>query len=292
MTQPRPPVIMGRQATLHFSIACLLFASFSGIAAAGTKPEDVVAAHLASIGTAEARSAIKSRAVQGTLRFAVTLGGAGQTGGNWQLLSAEGKAKFVMKFGDARWWGEQVVCDGGKPFVSAATASHKRSAFGEFIANNDSIVKDGLLGGELGGAWALENLERNHVRLEYMGVKKVDGRDLEGLEYVSKNNGIMTVKLYFEPDTHHHVLTVYSVVQSPPIAHTDIANARQQERRYVLEERFGDFQTDAGITLPRQYDLRYSQQLQEGATSGYDWSMIADKVLENPIIDPGNFQAK
>jgi len=281
-----------RRPMAQLSIACLLLASFSAIAAAGSKPEDVVAAHLASIGTAEVRAAVKSRAVQGSLHFTVTFGGGGQTGGQWQLLSAEHKSKFVMKFGDAKWWGEEVVCDGGKPFVSITTASRNRSAFGSFLANYDWIVRDGLLGGELNGSWALEDLERNHVKLEYMGIKKVDGRDLEGLEYISKNNGIMTVKLYFEPETHHHVLTVYTVVQAASIVHSSIANARQEDLRFSVEERFSDFQTDAGITLARQYDLRYTQQLQNGNTVGYDWLMTVDKVVENPIIDPANFQAK
>jgi hypothetical protein len=102
----------------------------------------------------------------------------------------------------------------------------------------------------------------------------------------------MTVKLYFEPDTHHHVLSLYSVSRGASIAHNDIATGRQKETRYSLEERFSDFQTDGGLTLPRQCDLRFSQELQNGTTDVYEWIMTANKVLENPNLDPANFQVK
>lgn len=274
------------------SLVCLLLACCSAIAGAGTKPENIIAQHLDSIGTAEARAAVKSRGVQGNLRFKILVGGAGETPGSWQFLSDQGKSKFVMKFGNDKWWGEQFVFDGAKTSVTAATLSHQWSPLGGFIAGQDSIVKEGLLGGELGMAWALENIDHHRVRLDYVGVKKIDGRDLQCIEYLSKANGGMTIKLYFEPDTFHHVMTVYTISRAPTIAGNDIANARQQEIRYTLEERFSDFRTDSGITLPRQYNLRFSQELQNGTTRVYEWVMTAEKVLENPVLDPTNFEIK
>ena len=276
----------------HWYLVCLVLSCFSVIAGAGTKPEEIIAQHLDSIGTTEARSAVKSRGVQGKLRFKILVGGTGDTPGSWQLLSEQGKSKLVMKFGNDKWWGEQFVSDGGKTSIAAATLSHQRSPLGEFVASQDSIVKEGLLGGELGNAWALQNFDGHHVKLDYIGLKKVDGRELQGIEYLSKTNGGMTIKLYFDPDTHQHVMTVYTITRAPRIAGNDIANARQQEIRYTLEERFSDFQTDSGITLPRQYDLRFSQQLQNGTTRVYEWIMNAEKVLENPVLDPANFEIK
>lgn len=284
-------VIKETQSAQRLAVICLLLASYSGIADAGAKPEDIVAHHLESIGTAEARAAVKSRGIQGTLKFRIVTGGAGESGGSWQRLSEERKSRFVMKFGDTKWWGEQFVFDGDKASCAAATLSHQRSPLGGFVASQDSLIKEGLLNGELGTAWALENLD-HHVRLDYMGRKKINGRELDGIEYISKNNGVMTVKLYFEPETHHHVMTVYSIARGASITSNDVSNARQQEIHYILEERFGDFQTDNGITLPRQYDLRFTQQLQSGTTTVYDWTMTADKVLENPNIDASNFQIK
>jgi hypothetical protein len=271
---------------------CVLLASLAVAADSDKKVEDLVTQHLDSIAPAEARAAVKSLAVQGTLRFRVLTGGGGETSGTWQRLSEQRKSKFVMKFGDNKWWGEQFVFNGDKVSFAAANLSHQWSDFGAFVASQDGIVKEGLLGGELGAAWALQSIDHNRVRLDYIGRKKVDGRELDEIDYFSKGNGNMTVKLYFEPDTHHHAMTVYSVHRTPIIVGNPVANARQQQVIYSLEERFSDFQTDKGITLPRQYALRFTEELQTGRTNVYDWTMTADKVIENPNIDPANFQEK
>jgi len=273
-------------------VICMWLAALARAMAADTKAEDLVAQHLDSIGTAEARAAIKSLAVQGSLRFKVMTGGAGESTGTWQRLSEERKSKFVMKFGDNKWWGEQFVFDGDKTSFAMANSAHQWSALGGFVAGHDNIIKEGLLNGELGTAWALQSIDHHHVKLDNLGRKKVDGRELDAIEYVSKSNGEMTVRLYFDPETHHHVMTIYTVARAATIAHTDIENAHQQGLHFTLEERFSDFQTDNGITLPRQYDLRYSQELQNGSTNVYDWAMTADKVLQNPNIAPANFQEK
>src|SRR5579863_720576 len=199
----------------YITLICMWLAAVSVALAADTKAEDIVAQHLDSIGTAPARAAVKSLAVQGTLRFKVVLGGTGETPGSWQRLSEERKSKFVMKFGDAKWWGEQFVFDGDKASFATATLSHHWSVLGGFVQSQDSIVKEGLLGGELGTAWALQNVDPQHVKLENLGRKKVDGRELDAIGYLSKSNGTMDVKLYFDPETHHHVMTVYKVGRQP-----------------------------------------------------------------------------
>jgi len=48
------------------------------------------------------------------------------------------------------------------------------------VNSQDFIVKEGLLGGELSTAWALQNLDGNRVKIEYIGLKKVDGHELQG----------------------------------------------------------------------------------------------------------------
>jgi hypothetical protein len=284
---------LGAFAMRFIALFCLLLASLSAVAAdSEKKAEDLVAEHLDSIAPAAVRAAVTSLAVQGTLRFKVLVGGGGETPGTWQRLSEQHMSKFVMKFGDNKWWGEQFVFDGDKVSFASATLSHRLSDFAAFVASQDGIVKEGLLGGELGAAWALQSIDHSRVRLDYIGRKKVDGRELDGIDYVSKGTGDIKVKLYFEPETHHHVITVYSVQRTPIIAPDPVTNARQQQVIYSLVERFSDFQTDKGITLPRQYDLRFSEELQNGSTNVYDWTMAADKVIENPKIDPANFRQK
>ena len=278
-----------RNLVLTLSLAGFFYSAH----AADAKPEEIVAKHLDSIGTAEARSAIQSRAAQGTLRFKILVGGGGEAVGSWGRVSDHRKSKFVMRFGSGIWRGEQFIFDGEKTSFAAATSSHELSEFGHFIGGHDFIVKEGLLGGALSTAWALQNLDPNRVKLDYLGLKKIDGRELQGVQYVSKGGVDLTVKLYFDPETYRHVKTVYSVLTVPGGVRGGITvSSGQREVRYTIEERFSDFQTENGITLPRHYDLQYTEELQNGSTHIYDWDMTADKIVDNIGLDPGNFQIK
>jgi len=197
-----------------------------------------------------------------------------------------------MRFGNGNWRGEQFTYDGQTTSFSAATASHTRSTFAQFVSAQDFIIKEGLLGGELSTAWALENLDQTRAKLVSLGLKKIDGRNLRAIQYFSKNSTDMEVKIYFDPDTFQHVRTIYSISLSANLGGDVTRSAYQQNVRYTLEERFGDFQTVNGITLPRQYDLRYTQELQSGGTRAYDWEMTADQVRENINLDPANFHPR
>jgi hypothetical protein len=274
------------------AVICVLLTSLSGSAAADdTKPEDIVAKHLDSIGTAEARAAVKSRVLQGTLHFRDLIGNIGNADGNWWDVSEQRKSNFGMKFGGGTWNGEEFVFDGDKPRFAAFTSSRQPSPFGDFVHTHDFLLKEGLLGGELSTAWALENLDYNRAKLKYEGLKKIDGRELQCIEYLSKSDD-MNVKLLFDPETHRHVMTVYSLVWEPGVGRDARDSAKQQQIRYTIEERFSDFQTDSGITLPRHYDLRFTQQPQNSPTRSYDWDMTADKVLTNLTLNPANFQIR
>jgi hypothetical protein len=279
------------KALRSLAIVFLNFCTAAAIAATGA--EDIVAQHLDSIGTPEARAAVKSRAVQGTLRFKMIVGGSGDTAGEWQLFSEEHKSNFTMKFPRSiGWWGERFVSDGDKTSFAAVTQSHQRSPLGTFAASQDFIIKESLLGGALSTAWALQDLEHHHVKLDYLGRKKIDDQELDGIQYISSSNGGTIVKLYFDPATHRHMMTVYSFTRDAGASLNGIVSARQDEARYILEERFSEFETNEGLTLPHQYDLRFSVELQRGRTSVYEWQMTADRILENPNINPTNFQTK
>jgi hypothetical protein len=269
---------------------CTLLISLSRVGNAADNPtaEELIAKHLDSIGTAEARAAVKSRGVQGALHFKDLAGKVGDEVGYWGLVSEQHKSNFVMKWGSGEWRGERFVFDGDKTNFAVFTSSHRPSAFGDFVRLQDFILKEGLLGGEFSTNWALANLDHSKAKLNSAGLKKVDGTDLDCIEYASKAND-MTVKIYFEPETHHHVLTVYSLVVEPVMGPGISSSSRQLPIRHTIEERFSDFQTANGITLPRHYDLRYTQETQ---TRNYEWNMSADKVLDNIPVDPANFQIK
>jgi hypothetical protein len=257
--------------------------------AADLKAEDLIAHHLDSIGTADARAAAKSRAVQGKLVFKVLVGGGGTVDGSWGRVSEQRKSNFVMRFGLGDYRGEQFVYDNNKTYIAAETASHQKSAFGRFVQTHDYIIKEGLLGGELSTGWALMSLDDNHPKLLNAGLKKVDGKQLYDLEYHPKHNDHLQNHIYFDPETYRHVKTVYSMAVIPNMGPSITSSASQYEIRYTIEERFGDFKTDNGITLPSTYSLEYTQETQSGRTTVLHWDMTATQVADNVGLDPKNF---
>jgi len=95
--------------------------------------------------------------------------------------------------------------------------------------------------------------------------------------------------LYFDPETFRHVMTSYELTIRPTVV-SEIENARQQETRYRIEERFGDFKVVDGLTLPSHYDLRFTEELQNGFTKSLEWDVTTTRVLNNVSLDPRNFQ--
>lgn len=270
--------------------------------AADMKPEDVVSRHLSSIGTAEARAAIKSRVVQGTLKMHILVGGGGEVTGTWGRVSEQRQSNFVMRFaagGD--WRGEQFVFDGDRISFATATTSHTRSVFAQFVSSQDFIVKEGLLGGELSTGWALQNLDQTHAKLQSIGRKKIDGRELIGIQYLPKGSRDMQVKIYFDPETFQHVMTVYTVEFAQNMGR-EVTDIHPFENRYSIEERFGDFKAIDGLTLPSHYQLRYTEDVQNnatgrtsgqlGGTRAYDWDMTAEQIQHNLSLDAKNFRVK
>lgn len=280
-------------AVLGCSLVLTLAVAPAALAAApDLKPEEIVAHHLDSIASQPARVATKSRVVQGTLKFRVPVGGAGEVNGTWGRVSSEQMSAFVMRFGVGDWRGEQFTFDGNKVGVAVATSSHQRSDFAQFISSQDFLIKEGLLGGEFSTGWALTRLEANHARVQSIGRKKVDGRELIGLQYFSKGARDMQVKMYFDPETFRHVLTIYSLEVAPNMASDITKSSSQKEIRYTLEERFGDFKTTEGVTLPTKYRLQWTEELQSGRTLLFDWQMTVTGLRDNVPLDAANFQLK
>jgi hypothetical protein len=298
-----------------FVLALSLAGFFGSAHAADMKPEELVAKNLDSIGTAQVRAANKSQIEQGTSHFKVMVGGGGQLTGTAGIVSEARKSVLVLKFADNQYKGEQMVCDGDKFYIAATTSSHHRSNLGEFIWSQSLILREGLLGGELSTAWALENLDADKPQLSYGGLKKFDGKQVHDLRYRSRKGNDMDIHMYFDPETFQHVATVYKISLAAGLAGSSpsltdqtgltsqtnnpsggvsdpTASAKQQETRYTLEERFSDFKAADGITLPSHYEIQFTQELQDGRTTLYEWDATFDQVSHNVTLDPRNFQVK
>ncbi len=258
------------------------------------KAEDIVAKHLDSLGTAPVRSAAKTRVVEGTAQYKVLVGGAGQAAGKAVLISEEHKIQLMMKFAETQYRGEQFIYNGDKFQVTATFsmfAEQRRSPFGQFLYVQDAIVREGLLGGVLATAWPLLNLQDRNPKLSYEGLKKIDGLELHDIRYRPMKSTDLEIHLYFEPETFHHVRSVYTLSVQPELR-SEVENVRQQQTRYRLQERFSDFKTSDGLTLPTRYDVQFSQELTTGGTTLFEWDITANQISNNVTLDPRNFQVK
>jgi hypothetical protein len=304
---------MSRFRPLAFGLVFVVAIAPFALAASNTlNAETLVAKHLDSLGTTQARSAVKARWVQGTAEYQVIEGGSGTLTGKGVIVSQARKFQMMLKFSTPQYRGEQFIFDGNKVQVTGTTANQSRSAFGEFIRTQDAVIKEGLLGGVLSTAWALNDLADRKPKLDYSGLKTVDGRQLHDLRYRPKKSTDLEIHLYFDPETFRHVMTVYTVsiraglgyvdpnaanpgltgLSGQSVETSETTTARQQEMRYRIEERFSDFKAADGLTLPGKYSIHFSTELQNGKTTISEWQVTADEVAHPPEVDPRNFVTK
>ena len=198
----------------------------------------------------------------------------------------------MMKFANNEYRGEQFIFTGEKVEVSSATARQSRSGFGGFVYTQDAVLREGLWGGVLSTAWPLLDLEKHKAKLSFDGMKKVDGKDLYELRYQPKKNTDLKIRMYFDPENYRHVATVYTLNIGISMVNGETANARQQQSRYRLEERFGDFKTIDGLTLPTDYTIRFTQESQSGGTTVSEWNIQEKELTNNTPLDERNFAVK
>jgi hypothetical protein len=238
----------------------LLAAPAPLLSAQDMNAEELVARHLASIGTPQARAAIKTRMVRGDMTMDVVLGGKGTMQGKAVLLSAGPRLKFLMRYHSSDYPGEEFTFDGEKPYT-AMYRTGTRSKFGSFMEGQDAILREGLLGGTLSTAWALSDVPGRNPKLTYDGLKKVEGRKLHQLTYRPRNGGDqLTIRLYFEPETFRHVYSVYSITVGAQIGPQESQSARQEVTRITLEETFADFSKVGGLDLPGTWKLKFTTE--------------------------------
>ena len=265
--------------------------------------EDVLRHHLDSIGTAPVRAAAKSRVVEGTTSYRILVGGSGQIDGKAAMVSDGRKMLLMLKINAPQYTGERFICDGEKTSVAGTYTDKHRSEFGEFLRAEDLPLREGLLGGALSTSWSLLDLDAHKGKLKYQGLKKIDGTELYAVTYQPKKNTDLQITLYFEPETFRHVRTVYTASVHAGLGQTDpstqvpgnlaggsdVDAARQQQTRYRIEERFSDFKTVDGLSLPSHYDLRFQEELGSGFTKAVEWDTTTTRVLNNEPVNEKNF---
>lgn len=260
--------------------------------AADAKAMELIAKHLQSLGTSDVRNQVKSRVIEGGATYRILIGGSGAVDGRAVFASEGKKSNLLLKINTVEYRGEQFICDGNKTFTAGTYSDKSRSEFGGFLRGEDIVLREGLLGGAWSTAWALSDPAVRGAKLKYVGRKTVDGRELEAIAYQPKKSTDLEITLFFDPETFHHVMTTYKASMQAGIASTDIDTPQRQPTRYRIEERFSEFQTTDGFTLPSRYDLRFTEELASGFTKTIEWEVKANRILTNVTLDPRNFEIK
>ena len=253
-------------------------------------PEELIARHIESIGSPEARAAARSRVVNGAVTLAFRVGGGGNGTGAGVLASTGSKVWYGMKFNSVTYPGENLAFD-GKHAATGYLPQGGRSHLSSFLTLRDAPLKEGLLGGVLSTAWPLLRIEEQKPGLEYRGLKKIDGREMHELSYRHrKGDSDLKIALYFDGATFRHIRTRYSLKLEARIGTRESPN-QNPESYYSLTEDFDDFRTVDGLMLPHKYRLQIS--IQSTSSSGlYDYTLAVNSISHKEAIDDRTFTLK
>jgi hypothetical protein len=245
--------------------------------------DDLIAKHLESMGTQEARFGVKSRVGQGTVAFNERISGSVHLDGAAQLLSLGPKLKCAFQFNNPQYRGEQFVFD-GKGVQVALIDQQSRSALGNFLVNEPEILQEGLLGGTLSMGWPLLDSKASEAKLKSDGLKKIEGRELYEVTYVPKKsgrNGELVVHFYFETDSFHHVMTIYRLSTTVDAADGDAQASGSSTRTTTVTELFGDFRPVDGVTLPFSWEIRL--RVEPGRAQEFQWKTAFTSIVHNKL---------
>ena len=251
------------------------------------KPEELVAKHLDSIGTAEARAATKSQIAVGeaVVTFISTKNVPAK--GRIVMASSGPKNFYGLSLNASDYPGERFSFDGTKTKVAKAL-SGQRSYFGIFVDGNELVLRDSLLGGTLASSWALHDVANKNVKLSVGGTKKMDGKEYHVLNYSPKKGSDVEITLFFEKDTYRHARTEYKRTSSAGIGVRPEQSSGFDETRLKIVEIFDDYRPEGSLTLPHSYKILYNESGQRG-TREVEWAYILNEFAFNQTMDEKTF---
>lgn len=266
--------------------------AFPSLAADKMKPEEIIAKHLDSIGTAESRAAIKSRLIGGTVaaNLALQTPGMSQFNGQFVIASEGSKNVIAMGFQNTNYTQERFGFDGENVTIGYTTPG-VRSTLGGFLVAYKSILKYGLLGGVLSDSWPLLNLSAKQQKLEYVGMKKIGDRQVYQIKYLPHGSSDIDISLYFDSENFQHLRTEYSRFISAGIGGSVDSSGSQRATRYKMTEDFSDFKKEGGLTLPHSYKITLEHEATVGSFTG-KWDVTLNQFNFNQTIPPDLFNVK
>jgi len=260
------------------------------------KPEDLVAKHLESIGTAEVRARVNGTRIKGSASVAVRLCGEGQVDGDVLMASTDAANLINMNFQEGAYPQEALRYD-GKKFGTSQLKPGSRTCLAQFFLENEVLFKEGLVGGTLTESWPLLNVAEKNPKLEYSGLKKIGDHQLHALKYSPRKGSDVKITLYFEPETFRHVRTEYSRTVYPSEQRRiagggpglpPAQNQQASPTRIEAYEEFADFKAESGLTLPHAYKFHLSIQ-SEVRPAVVDWVFNLKEYSFTSPLEPTDF---
>lgn len=288
----------------HFSSPCRLapFVFFFSILAAGLFSIDLTAKdpkldgktllqnHLRSL-KGEGSVLDDTRTASGGAQIQIILGGTGQMVGDARFLSAPDRLYYISEFDNPDYDREEFAYDGRRVHIGFH-APGSYTQLGNFLNVYDEMLKEGLLGGALSLSWPLLDEDEAASRLRYRGLKRIENRQLHEVDYQMRRGRNLRVKLYFEPETFHHVKTIYEVrTPAAQMGPTPEATTLQRRVTFKLEESFSEFDSFDGQTLPRGWVIQLS--LDTGPSSSlWEWRTYFDSIEHGAALSDEDFALK
>lgn len=273
-----------------FKLSTVFIFLFFSVSASAQKmrAEDVVAKHLESIGTAEARAAVKNQIAVGTAEVKSITKITTPVVGRIVIAAAGEKNFWGLSLNSIDYPSEKLSYDGNKVKV-AFVKDGARSTLGNFVLSNDLLLEEGLLGGTLSNAWAMFNVTNRKAKLSLDGTKKINGKESYVVSYSPKSGGDVSVSLYFDKENFRHVRSEYKRITSAGIGLTPDASSRFSENRITLTEEFADFKPESGLVLPHSYRILYSTTGTSSGTTGIEWNFILTEFAVNQNLAASTF---
>jgi hypothetical protein len=249
--------------------------------------DEVITSHLESIGTAEARSAYKSIVAQGAVTGTLRVGGSGTSKGGAVMASQGSMSLIGFIFGQQEQANEKMAFNGRKLTLGELRPG-ERTRFAGFLLTHDIVFREGLIGGTLSTAWPFLNTDAGKGKLRYLGTKKVNDRKAYVLGYEPRNGGNLDIKIYFDAETFHHVLTEYQQQFDAPTVTTPKLAAIQRGTRLKMTEEFSDFRKESNLTLPHTYKIQLTFDTDNNPLL-QDWVVSLNHFLFGKTLDPKQF---
>jgi hypothetical protein len=253
--------------------------------------DEVVAKHLASVGSSQDIAATRTRVATGVtqakLRVTQTLV---ELSGPAQLASDGDKFLLAMIFQSNNYPHEKASFDGENQTIGVLTQGG-RSPLGNFLSSQPSLLKHGLIGGVLSSAWPLFNLDRRDAKLSYSGTDKINGKAVYKLKYNPRNAGNLSITLYFDAETFRHLRSQYEYTISARQGAMAETSVSQGDNRYKLVEDFSDFQPTGKLMLPHTYIIDLTVQT-PNRTQTLEWTINFSQFTFNEPIDPRAFKGE